>query len=99
MQALKTFFTTGAVFFVLTYLSFFIWLYYGVTNRYNFCLPPNDPMNLFGLLAGACGIITLMKYSNHERGNVRALGIITFAFGVGFELVVALRLVVGVPMC
>lgn len=90
---------TGFIFFVLTYVALFIWLYRGVTSGYDFCLPSADPFNLLAILAGVCGVITLAAYSKHSRGSLRALGIITFTFGVSVALAVALRFFTGISIC
>lgn len=90
---------TGFIFFVLTYVLIFVWLYRGVTSGYNFCLPSNDPLNLLAVFAGITGIITLATYSRHTRGMMRALGIITFAFGVSLALIVIIHYFAGISVC
>ncbi len=90
---------TGFIFFVLTYVSILLWLYRGVTQGYSFCLPSNDPFNLLAIFAGLCSIVTLVTYSKHSRGSMRALGVITFAFGVSLALIVSFQFFMGVAIC
>ncbi|MDR3547683.1 MAG: hypothetical protein P4M11_05350 [Candidatus Pacebacteria bacterium] len=89
----------GYLFFILTYVSVFAWFYRGVTSGYNFCLPSNDPFNILALIAGVGGIGSLIAYSRHGRRSMRALGIITFAFGVTVALTVILRYFLDVSVC
>jgi hypothetical protein len=90
---------SGYLFFILTYICILGWFYKGVTEGYSFCLPSHDPFNVLALLAGISGIVTLAAYSRHEKGSMRALGVITFAFGVSIALVVILRYFLQVPLC
>ena len=89
----------GFLFFILTYVALLLWLYRGVTGGYNFCLPSSDPFNLVALAAGVFGTLTLAAYSRHSRGSMRALGIITFAFGVSIALIVIIRFFSGISIC
>lgn len=79
------------LFFLLTYVLVFIWLYAGVSQGYSFCLSPKSWWNALALLAGASGVLTLVYYARHERSASRILGTVTFLIGISAAFVAVYR--------
>ena len=97
---MKTSSVYSPIFFVGTYVLAMLWIFPGISKNFNFCLAPNHPANLLGLLAGVCGMVTLYYYGKHERGGIRAMGIITFLFGMLVLGIVIYRfLLIPAPYC
>ena len=88
MQIFKKF---GPLYFTATYLLVLWWLFKAVSTKFQFCLQSHSSINIIGLLAGLFGLLTLLAYSGHEKGNVRGLGIITFIVGALVFFVVVYR--------
>jgi hypothetical protein len=81
----------GPIYFILTYVLAFVWLYKGVSTKFQFCLSSHHLINILGIIAALFGLLTFYAYNGHEKGNVRALGIITLLFGLVVLAVVAYR--------
>jgi uncharacterized membrane protein HdeD (DUF308 family) len=87
------------IFFLLTYMFIAIWLYKGITVAYTFCLTNHSYINIFGLLAGITGILTIPSYITHQKGTMRIIGIFTLIIGVSTALIVCYRFFVGPMIC
>jgi hypothetical protein len=96
MQRIKK---LGPIYFLLTYVVAFIWLWRGVSAEFQFCMPSHHLINLLGVISLLFGLLTFYAYTGHEKGNVRALGLITLTFGLIIFAVIVYRFFAVSQVC
>jgi len=88
MKKLKS---LGPIYFIITYLLIIVWLFKAVSTHFQFCLTSHSALNIIGLTASLFSLFTFLAYNNHEKGNIRALGIITLIIGILVLYVIVYR--------